>query len=164
MSGARRALPEPTARIGLGLLLLAVLAALLLWRPEGGDGADPGGEPSPSVTGLLPTATPATAPSEEAFCGKYRMLAAAQGQYVAQPDERGAEVLREAADDLLATGVPDSMRPGARSAYFVEISGIYATLGENLDRQAVPGAESSADPSSSTNEFSAWLAELCPAW
>lgn len=167
MSGGRRAVAATPARFGFGLVLLAVLGVILFLRPGADAPDDPAAEPSPPANGVLPSATPATPPSEEAFCQRYRMLASAQGQYAAQPDERGAELLREAADDLLATGVPDSMQVPARTGYFVEISGIYATLGEALDRRAVPGAaedDGGSSVSGSAGEFGAWLNRLCPAF
>lgn len=158
----------PSVRVGFGLVLLAVLGVLLFLRPGAGGPDVPAAGPSPSGAGLLPSVTPATPPTEEAFCESYRMLAASQGQYLAQPDERGATLLRTAAENLLATGVPDSMQVPARTGYFVEISGVYATLGERLDRRAVPGAAQDDGGSSSLSgapgEFDAWLHRLCPAW
>lgn len=167
MSGGRRAVSMTPARFGFGLVLLVVLGVILFVRPGTDAPREPGAGPPPPANGVLPSATPATPPSEEAFCQGYRMLASAQGQYAAQPDERGAELLREAADDLLATGVPDSMQVPARTGYFVEISGIYATLGEALDRRAVPGAaedDGGSSVSGSAGEFGAWLNRLCPAF
>lgn len=156
----------PPVRVGFGLVLLAVLGVLLFLRPgTGGQDAPTGPEASESA--VLPTA-PAAPPSEEAFCEGYRMLAASQGQYAAQPDEHGAALLRDAADNLLATGVPDSMQAPARTGYLVEISGIYASIGEKLDPRAVPGAAAQDDGGSSLSgaagEFGAWLNRLCPAW
>lgn len=167
MTPARHATGGQSVRIGLGVLLVAVLGVVLLLRPgSGGAGRQPP-ESAASPTGVLPTATPATAPSEEAFCQGYRRLAAAQGQYAAQPDGPGAELLRGAADDLLAIGVPDSMQVPARTGYFVEISGIYASLGTALDRRAVPGAgeaDGGTSVSGVVGEFGVWLNRLCPAW
>lgn len=167
MTPARHATAGPPARIGLGVLLVAVLGVVLFLRPGSGATDSPPPEAAASPTGVLPTATPATAPSEEAFCQGYRQLAAAQGQYAAQPDGPGAELLRGAADDLLAIGVPDSMQVPARTGYFVEISGIYASLGTALDRRSVPGAadaDGGTSVSGAVGEFGAWLNRFCPAW
>jgi hypothetical protein len=120
---------------------------------------------------VLPTATPTVPPSEEAFCHAYGDLAATQGSYVAQPDQAGADLLRAALDDILAVGIPESMGALARTGYFVDLSGLYADLGEVLDPRAVPGAAPD-DPALSggtsltgaPGAFGDWLVDLCPGW
>ena len=162
MSGARRGPTGVVGRVGFAVLLLCVLGVVVLVRPGDDDRvrrADAGSSPS----GVMPSATPSTPPSEEAFCAEYRLLAAAQGQYVAQPDARGAEILREAADRLLATGVPETMGLPARAGYFVELSGVYGSIGATLAPEAVPGS-GDGPVAGASGEFSGWLAAFCPAW
>ncbi len=154
-----------SGKIGLAGVLVAVLALMLFLRPGDGDPADEPADAGASPAGVVPSATPDAAPSEEAFCEGYRRLAAAQGQYAAVPDATGAEILRGAADDLLATGVPDSMPVLARGGWFIEISGIYGSLGEELAPEAVPGAaDGDQQVAGASGAFASWLADLCPAW
>jgi hypothetical protein len=158
----RRALSGGTiGRVALAVVLLGVLVVMVL-RPGGRDeGSDPAGAP-PSPTAVMPTATPDAPPNEEHFCTEYRSLAAAQGQYAAEPDATGARLLRDAADRLLAAGVPESMAAPAQAGYLTEISGSYGSLGETLDPAAVPGAR--AGPSlDASARFSSWLSIFCPA-
>lgn len=155
-------------RLGLGLVLVGVLVATLFLLPRRDEPAATGPPPPSGPAGVVPTATGA-APSEEAFCAGFRTVAAVQGQYLAQPDETGAALLRDALDDLLATGVPDSMDTLARTGYLIEMTGLYGTLGEELDPSAVPGA-ATADGSGAADSslagapgaFGQWLTELCP--
>lgn len=139
-------------------------------RDQGGEGGPGPGAPDPSAgpPAVMPTATPVIAPSEEAFCARFRRLSGLQGQYAAQPDETGAGLLRDEVDDVLAIGVPDSMGIPARTGYLLALSEIYESFGERLDPRAVPDAlpdgadgTSLADPSGA---FGTWLAELCPGW
>ncbi|GAA4815015.1 hypothetical protein ACFQ0K_06815 [Nocardioides caeni] len=167
MTGAARRPAVPGVRLDLLVLLLAVLGAVLFLAP-GGDRAEPAPAPDSEAGPADAPATPSgPAPSEEAFCSAYRDLAAAQGQYVAQMDERGAELLRETADELVALGVPDSMSVLARTGFRLELSGIYGSIGLALDPTAVPGALTEdgdgTSLSGSAGEFGAWLSELCPA-
>jgi len=153
----------------LAVALVGVLAFIAL-RPSGG--SDPEASPEkptdPPASDVSPDATSVPTPSEEAFCLAYGELAAAQGQYVALPDEGGARLLLSKADALVATGVPDSMSMLARTGYFVEISGIYTSLGQALDRSAVPGAleddGSGTSVTGSGGAFGSWLNDFCPGW
>lgn len=164
MSGARRGLSGPAARAAFAVLLLAVLGLVVFVRPDGDEGAvgDEGATPAP--TGVMPTATPATAPSEAAFCDRYRSLAGAQSQYVAVPDDRSAGLLRDAADDLLATGIPGSMSVLAAGGFFAELSGVYGSIGLTLDPQAMPGAAEASRADGAPAAFASYLTGSCPAF
>lgn len=167
MSGARRLDTGTVARLGLAALMVLVLALILLGRrDDSGDGGDPGAAPGATAPSeaFLPSLAPGASPSEEGFCASYRMLAAAQGQYAAQPDATGADLLRRSADTLLATGVPESMGRSARAGYLVEITGIYGSLGLELDPRAVPGAGDGTKVTGAAAEFSGWLVQFCPAF
>ncbi|NYI99395.1 hypothetical protein HNR19_000094 [Nocardioides thalensis] len=150
------------SRVGAGLLILVVLALVLLVRPGGTDDAGPGPEadPSTSPSGPGPTGPPAT---DGEFCRAFRALAAAQSVYVATPDARGAELLREAAAAVVAMGPPESMPIEARGGLFTALSGIYGSLGETLPPSAVPGAADGPQVAGSDQAFSGWLNEYCPA-
>ncbi|WP_436699108.1 hypothetical protein [Nocardioides sp. BYT-33-1] len=150
-------------RLGLALALVVVLVVTLTFgrgggHGDGGDDPPPAEEASPAAGGAVP--------GEDEFCAGYLTLADAQGQYAAQPGT-AADALRAAAGDLVALGVPDSMSPLARTGYYVEISGVYGSLGDELDRSAVPGAlvddGSGASTSGSVGAFGDWLAQYCPA-
>jgi len=146
-------------RVGLGVVLLVVLVVVLFARGDGGDQ-----DPAPPEGVSTPTGP--AAPGEDDFCTGYLALADAQAQYAAQPGT-AAEALRRAADDLVALGVPASMSPLVRTGYYAEISGIYGSLGDDLDRSVVPGAldddGSGGSTSGSVGAFGGWLAQYCPA-
>lgn len=165
MRGLGPAGPGLQSRWALAVVLVGVLGATLVVLPQRDD---PAPAAPPPVAEPAPTATPATAPSEESFCAAYGSLAAVQGQYLAQPDEVGAQLLRETLDGLLATGVPESMGVLARTGLFIDLSGVYESLGETLDPRAVPGAAEDAGDGTSTSgasgAFGEWLVELCPGW
>lgn len=153
-------------RLGLGLVLVAVLLATLFAlprheRPGATEPSPTGPPPAAEPPGAEPAATADPAPSEEAFCAGFRAVVAVRGQYLAQPDEIGANLLQDALDDLLATGVPHSMEALARSGYFVRMSELYGTVGERLDPGAVPGA-ADTPPKGAPDAFDAWLTDLCP--
>ncbi|GAA1511560.1 hypothetical protein [Nocardioides humi] len=153
-------------RLGLGLVLVVVLVVTLFLGRGGDDPADGGPAGPPDQSGSPGPSAPTTVPSDEEFCDAYRVLAAAQSQYAAQPDS-AAEALRRAADDLIDGGVPDSMSALVRTGYYVEISGVYGSLGDELDRSAVPGAleddGTGTSISGTVGAFGGWLAQYCPA-
>lgn len=158
---------ERRGRWALAGVLVAVLALLLvLGRPGGPDDSPRGAEGAGEADMPSPSA-PVRTPSDDEFCSRYLVLAAGQGQYAAQPDETTTRLLRDAAEDLVAVGVPASMSPLARTGFRVEISGIYDSLGEELPAAAVPGAlEDGGDGSSLSGvvgAFGDWLAQYCPA-
>lgn len=155
----RRAAPRSSS-LALISLLLAVLALVLFSRP-GGD-ADELDKPARAVQPSASTELPAPqAASEEAFCAEFRRLAAAQGEYAAVPDERAAELLREAADRMVATGVPETMTLPARGGYFTVMEGIYGSLGLALQPAAVGALD---DPTEGADAaFSSYLVQYCPA-
>lgn len=148
------------SRLGVGLLILGVLALVLVVRPGGAGDDDPSPDatPSPPVPG--PTGRPAT---DAEFCRGFRELAAAQAVYAATPDAPGAELLQEAADVVVAMGPPESMPIEARGGLFTAVSGIYGSLGQTLPPSAVPGAADGSQVAGSDQAFSAWLSEYCPA-
>jgi hypothetical protein len=143
------------------LAMAVILAAVLLFRP--GDDEEPGSTPAPTGSSSASSSavpTPATT-SEEAFCAAFRRLAAAQGQYVATPDERAIEVLRAAADDLVSGGVPETMSLPARGGYHTVVEGVYETVGLSLDRSAVGALDEPV--SGEEAAFSSYLTQFCPA-
>lgn len=169
MTGDRPGGPSALqSRLRLAVLLVGVLCAALVVLPRRDDAPAPASEPAAEPTGVMPTATPDVAPSEEAFCDAYGALAAVQGQYLAQPDEAGAQLLRDTLDGLLATGIPESMGVLPRTGLFIDLSGVYESLGETLDRRAVPGAAEDAGDGTSlsgaSGAFGEWLVDLCPGW
>lgn len=156
MTGAHRQVSRPV--VLLVLLMLGVLAAVLLARP-GEDDAPAPSTPTPAdpPTSVAPPATP----SEEEFCAGFRKLAATQSAYAAAPDQRAVELLRQAADDLIALGVPKTMSLPARGGYHTVVGGIYDSIGLSLERSAV-GALEETDPNEDP-AFSSYLAQFCPA-
>jgi hypothetical protein len=164
MSGARRGLGGPAARAAFGVVLLAVLGLIVFVRPGDDGSAGPGADPPPEPTGVMPTATPANPPTEAEFCDRYRSMAGAQSQYVAVPDDRSAQVLRDAADELLATGIPGSMPVLATGGFFTELSGVYGSIGQTLDPQAMPTAAEVARSEDAPAAFGTYLARTCPAF
>lgn len=149
-----------TSSGALAGLLLLVLALVLLAR-TGGDGTtsgdrDPPSEPPPSTAFSEPVVA-----SEEEFCGQFRRLAAAQGEYAAAPDERASELLRDAADQMVATGIPATMTLPARSGYFTVLDGVYRSLGLSLDPAAVGALDEPVDAADAA--FSSYLTQYCPA-
>lgn len=155
MSGAHRRDGRPVV-LAL-MMMVGVLALVLLVRPE--EPESPASRPAPtdpSVTGpSLPT------PSEEKFCAGFRRLAASQSEYAAAPDQRGVELLRAAADDLVDLGVPATMSLPARGGYHTVVAGIYDSIGLSLERAAVGAPD---EPVANEDAaFSSFLAEYCPA-
>lgn len=165
MTGPVRAfLRSPPALVAA----LVVVGAFVLVLPRDGEDGPATPDPSAGPVAVMPTATPVIAASEEAFCARFRMVADLQGQYAAQPDGTGAGLLRDEVDDILTIGVPDSMGGAARTGYFLDLSGIYESLGEELDPRAVPGAAADVTGGDSLSgpagAFGSWLSEFCPAW
>lgn len=162
MSDASPLLP----RLGLALALVIVLVVTLSVG-RGGGGGDGGSGDAPPAAAEAPSSG-GVVPGEDEFCAGYLTLADAQGRYAAQP-VTAADALRAAAGDLVALGVPDSMSRLVRTGYYVEISGVYSSLGEELDRSAVPEALADDGPGGSTSTsgsvgaFGGWLAQYCPA-
>ncbi|MDZ5619606.1 hypothetical protein SFC88_02150 [Nocardioides sp. HM23] len=156
MSGAHRQVGRPV--VLLVLLMMGVLAAVVLARPGEDDATAPSADPAVSSTAppsVLPT------PAEEEFCAGFRKLAATQSEYAAAPDARAVELLRDAADELVGLGVPETMTLPARGGYHTVLEGIYASIGMSLDRSDVgaldePGANDDA-------AFSSYLSQYCPA-
>ncbi|MFC5729101.1 MULTISPECIES: hypothetical protein [Nocardioides] len=162
MSSARRIAAGTSARVGLAVLLGGVLAVVLFLRP-GDDPAPPPTSPrSAAPSGVMPSATPSIPPSPKEFCDAYRTMAGAQSQYVVTPDARAAELLRERADQLLAVGTPASMPLTARGGFFVELSGVYASIGLALAPEAIPGAAELAEVQGASAAFGSFLAGSCP--
>lgn len=162
--------PAVRTRWALGLGMVAVVAVTAFGLPDdgGSDPASTGARAPASPSGVMPSETPAAAPTDQTFCASYRALAAVQAEYAASPDDgQGRRLLEEMADDLLATGVPASMDPIVRAGFATELGGIYASLGLTLDRRAVAGAAEDAGDGTSISgpvgAFGRWLAELCPA-
>ena len=162
MTELRRGPTGAATRLAFGLLLLAVLGLIVFLRPGGDAAPGDGVSPAPSATGSLPTAQPAPAPSESTFCDQYRLMAGAQSQYVVHPDVRAAELLREAAESLLATGIPESMSILAQGGFFIELSGVYGSIGLTLDPQAMPGAAEASRADGASTAFASYLARSCP--
>lgn len=153
----------PDVRSGAGAVGMAfvVLALVLFVRPGGSDeDPAPAASPSASPSGPGPTGAP---PSAAEFCQEFRELAAAQTVYAATPDTRGADLLRESADALVALGPPESMPVEARGGLYTVVSGIYGSIGETLPPSAVPGAADGPQITGSDQAFGAWLADVCPA-
>lgn len=117
----------------------AVLACGLVLTACGGGDETPESAPSPSVE-VVPNADapgPTAPADDDEFCTAYRALAEAQALFAAETD--GAEVgLRDAADTLLALGIPAGMPDAARVGYAIELEGIYGSLGVQLDPEALP--------------------------
>jgi hypothetical protein len=152
-SGAR-----PSYALGLALVVVVAVAVFFL-RP-GGDSSDPapsGGDSAsaaPSASGPPPVAT------DEEFCSEFRLLAESQGTFVSS-GETDPGPLRDAADALVAVGVPESMSLPARAGYYTLIDGVYDSIGDSLDPAAV-GAPGKA-VNGGDAAFSAYLTEFCPA-
>lgn len=140
--------------------LIAVVLVLVVFVRTGGDD-EPVGTASPSAS-ATPSALP-DPPSDEEFCRSFRVLAGAQAVYAATPDDRGADLIRDIAGDLVALGVPASMPVEARGGYYTVINGIYGSIGETLDPGAVPGAAEGDQIAGSDAAFSVYLDEFCPA-
>lgn len=157
--GDHRGSRELWTRGGGAALVVIVLALVLFVRPGGDDADQPSAAPSPEASA---SAAP-DPPSEEEWCRGFRRLADAQAVYAAAPDTRGAELIREAADDIVAMGVPATMPVEARGGFYTAISGIYGSLGETLDPAAVPGAADGDQIAGSDAAFSSYLNEFCPA-
>jgi hypothetical protein len=161
MTEDRRDSTRAATRLAFGALLLAVLGLIVFLRP-GHEAPGEVASPAPSATGAPLTAQPAPAPSESTFCDQYRLMAGAQSQYVVHPDARAAELLREAAESLLATGIPDSMSILAQGGFFIELSGVYGSIGLALDPQSMPGAAEASRADGASTAFASYLARSCP--
>lgn len=145
-------------------MLIAVVALVLFQglgrdsQPD--DGVGGSGSPSASEASSPPTST------DEGFCDRYRDLADAQAQYLASGGS-AEDTLRDAAHALVEGGVPESMSTVQRTGYYAEIAGVYESIGDELDRSAVPGAleddGSGTSLSGAAGEFGSWLAQYCPA-
>lgn len=136
---------------------------MLLWPTDDGGDRTSRGAPSPTTTAQAPPSQPSEPPvvSEEKFCEEFRRLAAAQGEYAAVPDQTATELLREAADRMVAVGVPRSMTLPARGGYHGVLEGIYGTLGLTLDRAAVGALDEPAAGEDAA--FGSYLTQFCPA-
>lgn len=158
MTAAHRAAPGVRSGLLAGALLVGVLLLVLFGSGNDADSDDaaPPATPPSSTAPLAPSLA-----SEEAFCIEFRRLAASQSEYVVTPDERGAELLREAADRLLEVGVPRTMTLPARRGYFTLLEGIYQSLGLSLDPAAVGALEEPVGGADAA--FSSYLAQFCPA-
>lgn len=152
------------ARPGLAVLLIAVVAVIVFVRPDGDDEPTPPGTATTSEAPgpVMPTATPSTPPSEEEFCTNFWAMLAAQGEYAAAPDERGYELLEEAADRLLATGIPRSMSTLALGGLHTDLSDAYLDLGLALSPDAIPGAVEASELDGSYDAFGEYLETYCP--
>lgn len=155
MTGRRRA--TAPSRLIIVSLVLAVLAIVLFYRPGGEEASTPPPDPTPSP----PTTSAPPEVSEEAFCAEFRRLAAAQGEYAAVPDERATELLREAVDRLVATGVPATMTIPARAGYYTLLEGIYSSLGLSLEPSAVGAPDDPVEKADAA--FTSYLTQYCPA-
>lgn len=157
----RRAGLDLWSRVGFGVLILLVLVLVVVVRPGGSDDSGSPDEGSRSPTAIGPTGAPA---SDEEFCRGFRELADAQAAYAATPDDGSAEdLVREAADALVAMGPPESMPIEARGGLYTLVSGVYGSLGETLPPGAVPGAADGQQVAGSDQAFGAWLTDNCPA-
>lgn len=163
MSGARRAVPRGPRSVLLTCALVGgVLVLVLFGRPDDETSSNDAPAPSPSTsTSASASAPEPTVASEEAFCAEFRRLAAMQSEYVAAPDQRATELLREAADRLLDVGVPRTMTLPARSGYYTVLEGVYQSIGLSLDPAAVGALDE--PPAGSDAAFSSYLSQYCPA-
>lgn len=152
------------ARPGLAVLLIAMVVVVVLVRPDGDDESTaPGTAATSEAPGpVMPTATPSTPPSEEEFCANFWAMLAAQGEYAAAPDQRGYELLKEAADRLLATGIPRSMSTLALGGLHADLSEAYLDLGLALSPDAIPGAVEASELEGSYEAFGDYLTDYCP--
>lgn len=159
MSGARRAARRGIGSVVLPLTLAGVVLGLVLFTRSGEDQASSrqsGTDPATSTSVPSPDRA-----SEEEFCAEFRRLAAAQSEFTIAPDQRGSELLREAADRLVGVGVPETMTLPARSGYFTLVEGIYQSLGLTLDPAAVGALDEPVD--GGDRAFSSYLVQYCPA-
>jgi hypothetical protein len=158
--------PGTPRRLLLGALLLVVVALILFVRPDTADddaGADRAPDPT-SAGGVMPSATPETPPSEEAFCREYRRMAASRSEYEVDSSAPGYDAFEAALGRLLATGLPQSMPAIARGGLYTEMSEAYGTLGLTLDPAAIPGGPEASGLERAGRQFTAYLEDYCPAW
>ncbi len=116
MTGTRRAVPRGPRSVLLTCALVGgVLVLVLFGRPDEDKSSNVATPPSPSTSTSAPG--PAVA-SEEAFCAEFRRLAAMQSEYVAAPDQRATELLREA-PAVEMTDVPTPLLAAGRDPSYV---------------------------------------------
>ena len=156
-----RARSWPTSRLLLAIGVLALVGLIVfVQRPAGDTGVD-GRVDTPAPDGT-PTSTAAPAApavaDDEDFCAGFRALADGQAQYVSGSADEAA--LQEAADALVATGVPAGMSLPARSGYFGLISSVYDSIGLDLEPAAVGATTESVEGGDAA--FSAYLQQSCP--
>lgn len=164
-SGARRG---PRSYVLAGGLVVAIVLVLFVLGPGGeqappGAGEDPVGAADPSVSSVPDEAQPTEPPrqaTDEEFCAGFVRLANSQGTFVSEGETRPGP-LQEAADDLVAIGVPQSMSLPARTGYHAVISGVYETIGLELPPEAVGAAATAVDGADAA--FTAYLDQECPA-
>jgi hypothetical protein len=158
VTGARRAERRIGGSVVLVLALVGLVLTIVLFT---GTRDDP---PSTRQPAPAPSSSAVPSPavtSEEQFCAEFRRLAAAQTEFTIAPDRRGSELLREAADRLVAVGLPATMTLPARSGYFTLIEGIYQSLGLTLDPASVGALDEPVE--GGDDAFSSYLIQYCPA-
>ncbi|NYE35346.1 hypothetical protein F4692_000450 [Nocardioides cavernae] len=152
--------PAPRSYVLGGVLLVAVLLVLFVLGPSA--------EEEPSGAGTTPAAPedaaadvgPPAEATDEDFCAGFVALANSQAAFVGG-GEAAPEPLQEAADDLLAVGVPPAMDLPARTGYHAVLAGIYESIGMDLAPEAVGAASTAVEGADSA--FTAYLDQRCPA-
>ncbi|GAA5124524.1 hypothetical protein GCM10023339_46120 [Alloalcanivorax gelatiniphagus] len=163
--GARRG--RQSYVLGAALVVVALMV-LLVPRPGGDegpsgtaqDGASAAGEPTGSAAPQVQTTGAPREATDEAFCEQFVAMANVQGEFISNGETR-PDLLEQAADDLVAVGVPASMSLPARTGYFNVISGVYDSIGLGLAPAAVGAAPAPVEGSDVA--FTAYLDQYCPA-
>jgi hypothetical protein len=163
-SGQRR---RQSYVLGAALVVVA-LVVLLVPRPgedpesssTAQDVAVPGAGDSAAAPEQVQTTGAPRQATDEAFCSEFVAMANSQGDFVSG-GETEPELLEQAADDLIAVGVPEAMSLPARTGYYAIISGVYDSIGMELSREAVGAAPTAVEGADAA--FTAYLDANCPA-
>lgn len=138
-------------RVGSGIVLVAVVAAVFLVGSPGDDEQDvprQGASP-PTATSPPPRPNPSSVTTED-FCSAFRAMAAAHAQHLAEDTEGSREELSVAAETVRRLEPGTVMPPGARQG-----------LNDLVD--GVLGVSAAAPDAAAADSLSTFLAVSCPA-